>query len=129
MLNLDPLRDLADTWEEEAETLRGRGAHRQAEALESAAEDLQKRISYWTKKPLSPAKAATESGYTADHIRRLIREGKVPNAGDESSPRIERRHVPRKPGHALGNVSGERVGSRSRVARAVLDSDQEAEDG
>lgn len=126
-----PLEALAEEWRDEAETLRRRGAPQQANALESAAEDLEDGLFRWWREPLTAEEAAAESGYSADHLRRLARQGKVPTAGDGGRLRIERRHLPRKPGQGPGG--GDRhtrpVASRSRVARTVLDSDQETEDG
>ena len=37
-----------------------------------------------------------ESGYSADHLGRLVRDGKIPNAGRPGAPRIARSHLPRK---------------------------------
>jgi hypothetical protein len=41
--------------------------------------------------------AATESGYSADHLSRLLRAGKLPQAGKRNAPKIRRRDLPRKP--------------------------------
>jgi hypothetical protein len=40
--------------------------------------------------------AAQESGYTEDHLGRLVREAKIPNAGCKGSPRVRRADVPKK---------------------------------
>ena len=40
--------------------------------------------------------AARESGYSADHLGRLVRDGRIPNAGRPGAPRIARSHLPRK---------------------------------
>jgi hypothetical protein len=45
---------------------------------------------------LSLRQAAAESGYSPDHLGRLIREGKLPNAGRLHAPRIRRGHLPMK---------------------------------
>lgn len=119
---LGPLYALASEWRDDAATLRCRGAPRQADALESAADELDDRLRAWRLEALTPAQAAEESGYTADHIRRLIRGERVPNAGDDTAPKIRRRDLPRKPGHVASNGSGP-ASSRTRVARTVIDSD------
>ena len=40
---------------------------------------------------------ASLSGYSADHLGRLVRQGTVPNAGRPSAPRIRMADLPRKP--------------------------------
>jgi hypothetical protein len=40
--------------------------------------------------------AAALSGYTVDHLARLIRQGKLPNAGRNRAPRVRRRDIPIK---------------------------------
>ena len=45
--------------------------------------------------PLGPA--AKESGYSASHLGRLIREGRLPNLGKPHAPRVRRADLPRKP--------------------------------
>lgn len=80
------LEKLADEWREEADLLRRRGAPRQAEALESAAEDLERRLRNWAAEPLTVAEAAEESGYSERRLRELLREEAVPNAGAAGAP-------------------------------------------
>lgn len=46
---------------------------------------------------LTLAHAARESGYSRDHLARLLRSGTLPNAGRPRSPRIRRSDLPRKP--------------------------------
>lgn len=50
---------------------------------------------------LSLHRAAAESGYSADHLGRLVREGKLTNAGRANSPRIRRGDLPFKPRHSV----------------------------
>ena len=50
---------------------------------------------------LTLQEAADLSGYSADHLGRLVREGKIPNAGRPKAPRIARRDLPRKTGDIL----------------------------
>jgi multidrug efflux pump subunit AcrA (membrane-fusion protein) len=40
--------------------------------------------------------AAAVSGYTADHLARLIRQGRLPNAGRRRAPLVRRRDIPIK---------------------------------
>ncbi len=46
---------------------------------------------------LTLRQAAEQSGYSPDHIGRLIRTGTIPNAGRPRSPRVRRADLPRKP--------------------------------
>lgn len=46
--------------------------------------------------PLTLSEASRESGYSADHLSRLVRLGAIPNAGRPRSPRIRRKDLPRK---------------------------------
>ena len=51
--------------------------------------------------PLSLARAAAESGYSADHLGRMVREGKLANAGRPNAPKVRRADLPRKPAGRL----------------------------
>jgi len=77
---------------------------------------------------LSLAEAATESGYSPQHLARLIRESRIPNAGRVHAPRIRRSDLPKKPPtlrsarprmHLLGVGPGQ-------VARAIVAREEEA---
>ena len=90
--------DLTARWREEATLLRSRGAEVQAAVLEQCAAELATAIRECESEVLSLEKASVISGYSADHLGRLIREGKLPNAGRPNAPRLLRRDVPRKAG-------------------------------
>ena len=69
---------------------------------------------------LTLQQAEAESGYTRDHLRRLIDEGKVPNASTADCERsILRIHLPKKPGHGVARVPPTVPSSRVQAARAV----------
>jgi hypothetical protein len=50
---------------------------------------------------LTLAEAARRTGYSAEHLARLIRQGKLPNAGVPNRPRIRAGDLPRRPDRAL----------------------------
>lgn len=50
---------------------------------------------------LTPAQAAEVSRYSADHLKRLIRDGKIPNAGRPNAPLIRRSDLPLRPSARL----------------------------
>ena len=46
---------------------------------------------------LTLGEAAARSGYTAGHLGRLVRQGKIPNAGQSRSPRVRVVDLPARP--------------------------------
>lgn len=89
---MDPLtglRALADRWRKDADLLRRRGAPRQADALESAAEELSERLREWSLELLTLEQAAAEAGLSYDTVQRKV-GGELPNAGEKGRPRVRR---------------------------------------
>lgn len=123
-MNTDP-RALVKQWRAEAETLNRRGADASASALSSCADDLERCLDEQELEPLTLAEASELSGYSRDHLGRLIAEGTIPNAGERYAPRIRRRDLPRKPGHAAGPApeAEEALTSRVQMARSVVESE------
>ena len=74
------ITNLAGGWRDHAATLRDYGADVQALALEKCAEQLELGLRAWRHTPLTLAQASALGGYSTDHLGRLIREGKIPNA-------------------------------------------------
>lgn len=83
-----------------------------AEKLETVLESLQAR-------PLTLSEASLASGYSADHLGRLVRENKIPNAGRPGSPRIAQRDLPVKPG-IVALDSAESDLSRMQIVRSAI---------
>ena len=72
---------------------------------------------------LTLPEAAEESGYSAGHIGRLIRDGKIPNAGRPGAPRIARRDLPLKVDRGVQSVSDNSQSgdiSREQIVRSVI---------
>lgn len=122
---------LALRWRAEAERFRSLEANGQAAAFEQAARELELAMARQANEVLTIREASNESGYSEDHLGRLLREGTIPNAGEPFSPRIRRCDLPRKPGYCLGDVGTdcEPVDSREQIARAVVNSDTGGHDG
>ena len=97
-----PKRDRASVeglpanWRRKAKALRRYGGETPAVVLDRCAEDLESTLRERDETTLSIVEAARESGYSADHLGRLVRDGKIPNAGRPGAPRIARVHLPRK---------------------------------
>lgn len=115
-------------WSGEAEALRRLGAHVDgAKLIEAILADLQASGRAEATEALTLEEAARESGYTAEHLGKLLRTGTIPNAGRKNAPRILRRHLPYKPS-ALRETpdSPKLVGATpGQIARAVVTSSGE----
>ena len=90
------VRTLPATWRRRAKALRRYGVETPATALERCADELDATLVERDETTYSLVEASRESGYSADHLGRLVRDGKIPNAGRPGAPRIARRHLPRK---------------------------------
>lgn len=90
--------DLPDQWRALAEQQRRLGAEAQAHTLEYCAAELREVLRVTSGELLSLRQAADESGYSTEHLGRLIREGKIPNSGRKSRPLVRRSDLPLKPG-------------------------------
>ena len=95
------LAHLPEEWRTLAAQQRRFGAEAQARILEYCADELWTLLHAAEDELLPLHRAAEESGYTADHLSRLIREGKLPNAGRKARPLIRRKDLPIKPARQL----------------------------
>ena len=110
---------LPSVFRQKAATLRiDGGADQPAVAWERAAEEVERALRGHLDEPLSLQDAATESGYTRRHLKRLNREGKLTIQDDGC---VLRRHLPRKPGADVADDTPEVSSSRVQLARAVAD--------
>ena len=90
------VESLPVAWRKRAKALRRYGGDTPAVALDRCADDLEAMLRERDETTLSLVEAAQESGYSADHLGRLVRDGRIPNAGRPGAPRIARVHLPRK---------------------------------
>ncbi len=100
------------------------GDERGAAIWELAAEMHEESQRQFGLEPLTLPQAEAESGYTRDHLRRLIDEGTIPNAsGPDGSKAILRKDLPRRPGHEVEHgvapTQATVPSSRLQAARAV----------
>lgn len=93
------LEALAARWRGEAELLRAHGAIEAASTKERCAGELDIAWRAWQTAALAIADGASESGYSADRLRELVREGKLPaSKGPDGELRVRRCDLPRRPG-------------------------------
>ena len=96
-MNLNHLESLVAEWRDNAVTLKRFGAERSARLLQTCADELDVRVEAWLDEPLAVSQAAEESHYSESHLRALLKDEVIPNAGRVGKPRIRRRDLPRKP--------------------------------
>ena len=117
----DTLAVLTAQWRDEAETLRKRGAAAQAVALESCADELERALRDRDNELLNLTDAARLSGYSSEHLGRMVRDGVIPNAGRPNAPRIRNGDLPRKVGLPSGDEPMHIADtSRSQIARSIV---------
>jgi len=118
------LRELVPAWRARAADLRSWAlADGAATALERAADELEAALHSEAEELLNLEQAAAASGFSADHLGREVRAGRIPNAGRPNAPRIRRADLPRKTGWLPPEAPpGHVVGARGRIARAVAHS-------
>ncbi len=83
-------------WRLRADSLASWGASDTAKAFRAAAYELEAVMLAESSSTVNLTEASVETGYSADHLGRLVREGRIPNAGRKSAPRIRRQDLPRK---------------------------------
>lgn len=116
--------ELVAHWRTEAISLRAWGAIGEATTLERAAVQLEAAQRETDNELLTLTQAAAVSGFSADHLGREVRAGRIPNAGRPSAPKIRRRDLPLKPRKLQPEHSQATfVGARGRIARAVVSSE------
>ncbi len=109
-------------WREDAATLRHRGQESLALMTESFADELETALAEYDQATLTLKEAAAESGYSADHLGKLIRDGKLPNAGRRNAPRLRRQDLPAKlrPFDGVAPFLNTSTTSREQIVRSVV---------
>lgn len=117
------LTTLPPAWKARARTLRRwAAADEAATAWEAAATELESALAESGEQLLNLQAAAAESGYSAEHLGRLVRQGRIPNAGRPNAPRIRLCDLPRKPGFVSGlNGNGRPLHlAKGEIARSLV---------
>lgn len=120
------LQELSSRWREQASLLRQHRLERDAAWLEDRADELERALTESETELVSLAEAARISGYSADHLGRLVRDGKLANLGRPQAPRVRTRDLPRKAQLTRGGAALHlHDASRRQIATAILSSQAE----
>lgn len=120
MASAQMILDLAAYWRQRALVFHDHEQPSIAIAYERCAEELSDALTILDEETLTLSEAAERSGYSADHLSRLIRHGKLPNAGRKGAPRIRRADVPTKPGYVAPTSPNAELGIE-QIVRSVID--------
>ena len=90
------ISELVMTWRQRAAQL-DPYAPSAAHALRETARELEEAIRADGSELLTLSEAALISGYSVDHLGRLVRDGRLPNHGRAHKPLLRRADLPRKP--------------------------------
>jgi hypothetical protein len=114
-------RTLAEIRSKAAELRNSFGDEERARAIEWAASLVERALHEQAEERLTLAEASARSGYSQDHLARLIREGRLPNAGRPHAPRIRAADLPRRQSRQNNVVvsKGSRVYDPVADARAI----------
>ncbi len=89
---------------------------------EAVLQDIDTLLAHQESEVLTLREAAGLSGYSSEHLGRLTRNGKIPNAGRPGSPGIRRADLPIKPGHLPNDEAGLQIhrASKEHVVRSFV---------
>ena len=79
-----------------------------------------------TAEVLSLSEAAAISGYTREHLGRLVKQGRLKNVGHPGAPRVIRSDLPVKPKRLPDQGSSTHIAgaSKRQIVRSVVDSER-----
>ena len=113
--------ELASKWEKDAQLLAQYGSSQQADLLRNCSRQLFETISSENDVLLTLAVAASITGYSPDHLGKLVRQGTVKNYGRKHSPKLRLADLPKKPTTVVGGNSSKYdvdADARSTLGRA-----------
>lgn len=87
---------LTARWREDAQAFERCGHEHEARRLRARADEVDAAVQATSADVLTLADASALSGYSAAYLARLIRDGRLPNAGRPNAPRVRRADLPRK---------------------------------
>lgn len=119
-----PIRELEAQWRQHARTSRIDFGLREAAAhIERLADQLAEALEEALDRDFNLQEAARRSGYSADRLGCLVRNGTIPNAGRLNAPRIRLRDLPSRPGtnlHEDATSSHLSSSDPAQIARSIV---------
>ncbi len=93
---MSDVRNLVAEWRARAELFRRHGVEQAAATIEVLAAELEAVLQADDGRRLTLRQGSEESGYSVDHLARLVREGKLANVGRKYAPRVRRGDLPKR---------------------------------
>lgn len=90
------ITELTTAWREQAKELERYQAHAQAATLQLCAAQLDETARRIDDGVFSLADASRRSGYSVDHLSKLVATNRIPNAGRKGKPLIRAGDLPKK---------------------------------
>lgn len=88
--------------------------------------DIERAIDVADARELTLTDAAAESGYSVNHLRRLVRAGSLANVGSPRRPRVRSVDLPRKAAPLRRtDAAAEIPQSKGQIARSIVNSGQQ----
>jgi hypothetical protein len=109
--------DLAHEFRNEAEILRKWGELELARAVLHAADRLEMQERLAKLEELSLREASARSGFSYSAVEKMVRQGRIPNAGVKGSPRVRAGDLPSRPPTLINGRSGPDLASRALIGR------------
>lgn len=113
-------RKLVSKWRALANVFRDHSEVSLALAYERCADELEVVLHLQREELLTLDEASRFGGYSTDHLGRMIRAGRIPNAGRPGAPRIRREHVPIKAGRMVATPGSESEVERTQIVRSIV---------
>ncbi len=112
---------LSSHWRTRAKLFRDHAEESVARVYEKCATELDEALQEQDERLLGIQEAAELSGYSTDHLGRLVREEKIQNAGRAGAPRIRIKDLPRKTSEVLPAADNfDHLPSATAIVQSVI---------
>jgi len=113
---------LLNEWRSRAAFFQDHNLNDIASLIQKLAQELEDALDAEADQVFTLTEAAEVSAVSREHLGRLIREGRIPNAGRKGAPRILGQHIPRNVGVALPAPSAsDHLPDATAIVRSIED--------